>query len=473
MSLPPDTIQVKRKRGVEDGPVDFLRVEANKRHRSLSGDGTWVYQRKQVDPEQELTKHTNASAIPSILPTKEGDENRPLKPLRRTQAAKKPQEQLQPPDLNLPEPNSDLMRRFHLSRSIAPNPAITGAGIAKKRAATAVFVERSTKKPQEARNILSLPQRPKAGGPQDRHPPTHATPVPTVKVSPAASSEPAVAAQDHQHQQPSSQSRLKRPGSNARTKSSSPAPGAPGTRAALPLSFTSRDREEFNMDQLARDMDAYALSQIFNNVSRMDQDSAKIAARSQAHTNAALNTSPASKSRFKPKAPALRYHERHPEQVVEAERAKAAAAAVAAQQHDADMMDIDDEDGTDDEDYVVETYERVPASRLRDQVVPPHRVGLLVFDSEPDRADFFYGEEGDSDDEYLEDDEDENAENYYTADYPEEEVDWDDEFDRNPYLFQTKNASDEEEYDESGFLDDVWNKSGGGGGGGSKTGVPF
>ena len=66
-------------------------------------------------------------------------------------------------------------------------------------------------------------------------------------------------------------------------------------------------------------------------------------------------------------------------------------------------------DVADDDDYVMETYERVPASRLRDQAVPASRVGLLVFDTEPDKADFFYGEEGDSDDEFPEDDENENC----------------------------------------------------------------
>lgn len=73
-------------------------------------------------------------------------------------------------------------------------------------------------------------------------------------------------------------------------------------------------------------------------------------------------------------------------------------------------MDIDVEGAsTDDEDYVLETYERVPAERLRDQAVPAHRVGLLVFDTEPDMVEFFYGNESDSEEDYLEDDEDENG----------------------------------------------------------------
>lgn len=40
------------------------------------------------------------------------------------------------------------------------------------------------------------------------------------------------------------------------------------------------------------------------------------------------------------------------------------------------------------------------------------------------------------------------AENYYTADYPDEEVDTDDEYDRMAYHYRTGNASDMEEYDE-------------------------
>jgi hypothetical protein len=46
------------------------------------------------------------------------------------------------------------------------------------------------------------------------------------------------------------------------------------------------------------------------------------------------------------------------------------------------------------------------------------------------------------------------AENHYTADYPDEEVASDDEFDRNAYNYRTGNASDLEEYDED-FEEDV------------------
>lgn len=45
------------------------------------------------------------------------------------------------------------------------------------------------------------------------------------------------------------------------------------------------------------------------------------------------------------------------------------------------------------------------------------------------------------------------AENHYTADYPEDEVDSDDEYNRYAYLYRTGNASDNEEYDNNNFSD--------------------
>jgi hypothetical protein len=45
------------------------------------------------------------------------------------------------------------------------------------------------------------------------------------------------------------------------------------------------------------------------------------------------------------------------------------------------------------------------------------------------------------------------AENYYTADYPEDEVETDDEFDRHAYLYRNGNASDEEEFDNREYND--------------------
>lgn len=72
------------------------------------------------------------------------------------------------------------------------------------------------------------------------------------------------------------------------------------------------------------------------------------------------------------------------------------------------MADVDvSVSDTDDDDYIIETYVRVPASKMGENVSPQH-VGLLVFDEEPD-IEYFYGEGSDSEDEWAEDEEDENG----------------------------------------------------------------
>jgi hypothetical protein len=53
------------------------------------------------------------------------------------------------------------------------------------------------------------------------------------------------------------------------------------------------------------------------------------------------------------------------------------------------------------------------------------------------------------------------AENYYTADYPDEEVATDDEYGRNAYSFRNGNASDLEEYDVGDDSDGVDDELGG------------
>lgn len=189
-------------------------------------------------------------------------------------------------------------------------------------------------------------------------------------------------------------------------------------------------------------MDTWTLGEISKNLDRVEQ------------LNAKSKSSPA-KSRFQPKAPKLRYHERHPtENVAQQQRAKDQAAPAAAASTSA--MDIDMIDTSDDDDYVIETYERVPAERLRDQAVPAHRIGLLVFDNEPDVADFFYGNDDETDDEFPEDEDDENAENYYAHEYPDEELEWSDEFDHNAYHYAAQNFSENEEWDDRDFADEAW-----------------
>ncbi|KAL2164529.1 hypothetical protein VTH06DRAFT_3745 [Thermothelomyces fergusii] len=428
--LPPHTIHVKRKRGSDDDAVEFLRLEESKRSRS-SEEGGWVYQLKQtIDARTNRVVEPSSPGVPVIQTSRAGDENRrPKRPRQRDEppvkddttisaATPAPPAGPEHPAPITSNPAPDRIRRFHLSKSHSPQPA---AGVSKKRAMPAVFVERDAKKHRGTLKALIQEHGvPPTGQPK------------SVDGSPSPEPSESSNGETHAVQQQPSPVKYKRPGTRACTQSAK--------NKTLPPSM--QPREDIDMDELARAMDSWTVQEINKNLDRMKVESTT------------SKYSPAT-SRFKPKAPKLRYFERHPESAA----AKQRGDAVSQTQSPGASVNVDAaaEDTTDEEDYVLETYERVPAERLREKAVPSHRVGLLVFDTEPDMVEFFYGTEGDSDDDLPEDEEDENAENYYTADYPEEELDWDDELGRNPYTYTTQNDSDREEYDLRYFdEDDNW-----------------
>ena len=153
-------------------------------------------------------------------------------------------------------------------------------------------------------------------------------------------------------------------------------------------------------------------------------------------------------SRFVPKVPKLRYHERHPEQFTD-------------QENDMEGEELlDDMDMDDDSEYIIDTYIRMPAEDV--DVNSSAEFGFLVLDGQSDIDEFYSGEpESEEDEDY--DEEDENgkfytcihqnmktdwhpAENHYTADYPDDDVDSDDEYDRNPYQYTND--------DDAAFSDD-------------------
>jgi hypothetical protein len=103
-------------------------------------------------------------------------------------------------------------------------------------------------------------------------------------------------------------------------------------------------------------------------------------------------------SSFKPKAPALRYHERHPEQTGAMNEKK-------EYNQDEIMADAADVDG-DESDYVMETYVRMPAEMF--DLQEQKNVGVLVLDSQPD-IDDFYNDDSDTDSEIYDEEEDENG----------------------------------------------------------------
>ncbi|KAF2686336.1 hypothetical protein K458DRAFT_430185 [Lentithecium fluviatile CBS 122367] len=141
---------------------------------------------------------------------------------------------------------------------------------------------------------------------------------------------------------------------------------------------------------------------------------------------------PASPTKFKPRVPALRYKDRHPEK-----------AAVLAE-HDPDAMDLDD--------YVYDTYVReVIVPDANGKIPEPQgTVGIIVLNEEDEE---FWNGDNESDREFATDDEDENAEEYYANDYPEDEMSSDDEYDRNFYKPSHRKGSDEE-YDLNDSSDD-------------------
>jgi hypothetical protein len=134
-----------------------------------------------------------------------------------------------------------------------------------------------------------------------------------------------------------------------------------------------------------------------------------------------------SPSKYKPRAPAQRFAQRHPD--------KAAALETHNGTNDDDAM----------EEYVFDTYIREVVLPDADGKLPEPTgtVGFLVI--KEDEEDWWNGDD-ESDKEFDTDDEDENAEDYYANDYPEDELDEDDEYDRNLYQKKFRNGSDDEEY---------------------------
>ncbi|GAP88514.2 hypothetical protein SAMD00023353_1701280 [Rosellinia necatrix] len=407
MSVPPQLIRVKRK-ATEEAPVSYLRVQETKRHRS----DVFVYQRQKEDATfaetspnqirtQKPTIHTSADGRPATArqgPTKQSahlSDDAPADGGNDDGDGDGNASETASPRASKSEP-----RRFHMSRkdmllAASTHPDRPHGGASKKRPATATFVERKIKR-------ISPSLLGKLHAANGAHPPTAEAMV---------IDEPEVR-------------KFKKPGV---AKLSAARESKPKEKPELPNSMT--DRWNVNMQQLTADMEAYTMQQIGLNLQKAEEEKRK---------QERLRNSTPSKLKFKPKPPAKRYAERHPEE--------------AQQPEDKEMIDAGVENSDSDDDYIIETYVRVLASSIGDHV-PPQSVGLLVFDEEPD-VEFFFGEDDESEDEWAEDEEDENAENYYTADYPDEEVATDDEFDQNPYAFRTGNASDLEEYDLGGNSDD-------------------
>ncbi len=114
-------------------------------------------------------------------------------------------------------------------------------------------------------------------------------------------------------------------------------------------------------------------------------------------------------------------------------------------------MDTAIPESFDDMDYVYDTFVRsrnaddLPASN--DSTGIPSSFGVIVIEQDEETYWQEFGDdEAESDKDWDSDQDDENAENYYGADYPEDEVDSDDEHGYGLYRYRHGRASDDEEY---------------------------
>jgi hypothetical protein len=331
-------------------------VEETKRQAS----GTWLYRRNQPEiatAEQPSSPSKPQDGRPFIRTSRPGDEKRLLRNLVNAPPTGLLLHQagqdviapavVPPGSAALPSNSNAEPRRFHLSRFDMQQPTSESPvrGAYKRSRASALFVERSTKRKRVV---------PVTG---------EELPIRLAKPDDTAMEVEAPRVQ-------------KRPGATARTKATPQA--AETKKPELPPSL--RNRQEGDMDTIQREMNEFILQHINHNLATLEAEPKP-------------KTTPI---KYRPKAPVKRYAQRHPE-----------VASPGKGGEDVDM-DVDmDQTETDDEDYVVETYVRVPAHTLT-VPVPTEQVGLLVFDQETD-IDYFYGAGEDSSDENDEDDEDSNG----------------------------------------------------------------
>ncbi|KAM0286298.1 hypothetical protein ACHAQH_001029 [Verticillium albo-atrum] len=417
MSAPPQTIHIKRKRGAEEAPVDYLQLESGtKRHLK-----NFVYKRRNGEGSTQPKPLLPFVNPPSSEPQTIRPETAPIiqsskvekPPASKNDATPEPQgpvaqrsftrDYAPTTDTSMKAPGLPVFgaqRFFHMSRASMQPPSIRTKqpGIIKSRKSrygTAVFVERG------AQRTLTKSHS--------------STPLSQQQLAPE---EDIKANAERKIKKPSAR-RLNRANATpaARLDVTTPVPETtktpePERRPLPPVVRTDQT------DKITADMDQWVLHEIGLNLAEMEKKA------------------PSSPSRFKPKPPAKRFAERHPELARELD------AKDAPEPQDVDMSD---------DDYEIVVYELAPdankaATPLGLGHIPPEQIGVLKFDTEED-MELFYGFDESDSDELPDDEEDENAENHYTADYPEDEVDSDDEYGRNAYLYRQGQNSDGDEFD--------------------------
>lgn len=264
-------------------------------------------------------------------------------------------------------------RRFHISRSMLKKEAAkktARSGVSKKpKTGPAIFVEKTRKK--------TVPKQT-----NDRR--VASTATTSSALSHTGTPEPE--STDGTHTTRS----LKKPGAASRIRVSKDAT----TRAPLPEMLASHHEED--MKKIADDLNKWVIDEIGANLESMEQEKRQ--------------TKPTSP--FRPKAPAQRYRERHPQAMAGTDVTPISSAMDTDEHHASDAT----EDEEDDDDWVIEEYIRIPVKAMAQDVLPTD-VGVLVLDGDEATA-LFYGPENDSDDDFAEDDEDENGKSTLAAPPP-------------------------------------------------------
>lgn len=196
--------------------------------------------------------------------------------------------------------------------------------------------------------------------------------------------------------------RQKKPGRSARTTPRSTS--QPAVDHLAP-SATTRDRNvrlpsglvtpwDVTSEQLVKELEAYTLEEIGRNMAEADAMAPKPPPApqplSQSNTVVSLRIKKGASSKFKPKVPAQRYHERHPE-------------VMAPPTVDEPEQDQTDDDG----DFVIDTYVRMPAEEV--DVNDKNHIGYIVLEDQPDIDEFYEEDEQQNEDEEEYDEDDENG----------------------------------------------------------------
>ncbi|KAK5168522.1 hypothetical protein LTR04_006553 [Oleoguttula sp. CCFEE 6159] len=440
MSLPPETVRIKRKKN--EDPVDDLYLEQH-RDKRCTTEQQYAYRRQGNDlglqaqsglsPLQteagEYLQHATSqlrAGPPTIRTTLPGEENLP--PQRQQAAA---HGHCPPAQVGSEEPSSQLNRasptklqdpvtatfprRFHLSKPTSTVPISNPTnGVQKRRKGqrqdVATFIEKSS-----LSSYARTPAKRAAGRKPEAAPAMESQIIQdAMEAMRTASSAPrkrpnASAVEKHWRAE----------GLKRREQDQGKEPEASQPNGGARSGKTEMDRPPASLvDSLQR----FTLDEL---------------QRTQCPLPEALSPRPPTKLRAQPKSNIQRYRDRHP---------SAPGPSVQAGDMDVDMVD--------DADYVYDTYVRYRPSASASSVIDGFdgsadgkAFGLLVITEEDQSVwETYIEEEEESDKDWNSEEEDENAEDYHGADYPEDEVASDDEHGRAAYTYR-RGASDDEEWD--------------------------